>query len=145
MKKFILLLCACILFTSCANEKTTVCEGTINNIKTRVELVHTDTEALSQVVINETDYASFNIVEEDLQALLDQTINIYEGIEGLSYTYEMNEGILKETITVDFENGDLDALEKAGLVDFGNQSGKDKYIDYPMTIDVYIQQGLTCK
>ena len=145
MKKLIIL-GICLLLSACStNKKTTVCEGIVNGINIKVELVHDDTQAYSQSVVNETDYGTMNVSEEEIQELVDEIIAVYNGIEGLTYNYEMKDGILKETITVDYEKGDLDALESVGLVDFGGQEGEDKYIDYPMTVDVYSQMGLTCK
>ena len=146
MKKLVCLFSLCCLLWGCgAGETTTVCEGNINGIDIQVTLVHNETEALRQSVTNETNLIYFSVTEEMLEGLLAETVETYENIEGLTYEYEINDGILTEIITVDYENGDLDALEEAGLVSFNGLTGEDKYIDYKLTMDAYTQQGLTCK
>lgn len=149
MKKLKFLLCASLLLTACgsneANETTVTCEGIINGIETKVSLVHDDEKALRQTVENTTDYASYGVSEEEIQTLLEAAVASYEGVEGLSYTYDTKDGVLTETISVDYINGDLDVLEDLGIVDFGGQTGSIKYIDYKATLESYEQQGLTCK
>ena len=147
MKKLIMAL-SVFMLAGCSGggeTTTTVCTGNISGIEIETTFEANGDQVSTQVSINRTDLSALGVTEEDLQPTLDLMGETYEGIAGLSYDYKFEGETLVETITVDYNEADMDVLEENGIVDFGSQDAAIKYISLEDSIEAMEAMGMTCK
>lgn len=144
MKK-LLVLCGLLCLVGCASEpekKTVVCEGQLNGGLHKVTLNAEDDTVLVQTTESELDFGTLGVTKEQV----DQEIKKFEDIfnmKGLEYTHSVEDTVLKEKISIDYQTADFKELLTKGIVE--SDSNEATYVSLEKTVKGLESQGYTCK
>ena len=140
MKKIVL--CLCLLLVGCSNkETTTVCAFTQENVKIVNTIVAQDDKVIKQTLENEINYKNLELTKEDVVELANEYVDSYD-LEGLNYSFEVNEEHLLETITVDYSIVDIQELMNIGFIE-SVEDAKD--ISLKETLTTLKDTGFICE
>lgn len=140
MKKIVL--CLCLLLVGCSNkETTTVCAFTQENVKIVNTIVAQDDKVIKQTLENEIHYKNLELTKEDVVELANEYVESYD-LEGLNYSFEVNEEHLLETITVDYSIVDIQELMNIGFIESVEDA---KYISLKETLTTLKDTGFICE
>ncbi len=140
MKKIVL--CLCLLLVGCSNkETTTVCALTQENVKVVNTIVAQDDKVIKQTLENEINYKNLELTKEDVVGLANEYVDSYD-LEGLSYSFEVNEQHLLETITIDYSTVNIQELMNIGLIESIDDA---KYISLKETLTTLKDTGFICE
>lgn len=146
MKKIIGLICMFIILSGCtqmSSEKTMVCEGISSNIiKVKNTVVYKGDKVLKQTIENKATLEDLGVDKNMLEALVEKYSEAYL-IDGVKYTYTIEDGVFLEMITVDFETANFDELKKVGLVEV-EEEGEVTEINFDKTKKALEDFGMTC-
>lgn len=147
MKKIICTILATIMVLSmvaCASEKTVVMtsEDTASGVSYEVEF-----EAKGDIIQTVTQKSTIDLSlysSEQIEAMsaeLDRLKTQYEEIDGVTYTAEVTDTMLVETIVIDAtSDSTLEEISDAGLLDL---EGEANAISLEKTIDSFESMGFT--
>lgn len=140
MKKIVL--CFCLFLVGCSNkETTTVCAFTQENVKIVNTIVAQDDKVIKQTLENEIHYKNLELTKEDVVELANEYVESYD-LEGLNYSFEVNEEHLLETITVDYSIVDIQELMNIGFIESVEDA---KYISLKETLTTLKDTGFICE
>lgn len=140
MKKMIL--CLCLLLMGCSNNKTTtVCALTQENVKVLNTIVAQDDKVIKQTLENEINYKNLELTKEDVVELANEYVESYD-LEGLSYSFEVNEEHLLETIMIDYSTVNIQELMNIGLIESVDDA---QYISLKQTLETLKDTGFICE
>lgn len=140
MKKIVL--CLCLLLVGCSNkETTTVCAFTQENVKVVNTIVAQEDKVIKQTLENEIHYKNLELTKEDVVELANEYVESYD-LEGLNYSFEVNEEHLLETITVDYSIVDIQELMNIGFIESVEDA---KYISLRETLTTLKDTGFICE
>lgn len=140
MKKIVL--CFCLLLVGCSNkETTTVCAFTQENVKIVNTIVAQEDKVIKQTLENEIHYKNLELTKEDVVELANEYVESYD-LEGLNYSFEVNEEHLLETITVDYSIVDIQELMNIGFIESVEDA---KYISLKETLTTLKDTGFICE
>ena len=140
MKKIVL--CLCLLLVGCSNkETTTVCAFTQENVKIVNTIVAQEDKVIKQTLENEIHYKNLELTKEDVVELANEYVESYD-LEGLNYSFEVNEEHLLETITVDYSIVDIQELMNIGFIESVDDA---KYISLKETLTTLKDTGFICE
>ena len=140
MKKNVL--CFCLLLVGCSNkETTTVCALTQENVKVVNTIVAQEDKVIKQTLENEIHYKNLELTKEDVVELANEYVESYD-LEGLNYSFEVNEEHLLETITVDYSIVDIQELMNIGFIESVEDA---KYISLKETLTTLKDTGFICE
>lgn len=148
MKKLLCMLClaACVL-CGCGsgnNTKTLKCTGTLSgviNVTNTIE--YEDDKVLKQTLVNEVTIEDLGISEADLESLVTQYSGSYD-IDGVTYSYDITDGLFTETISINFEDANFDELSTAGLIS-AEDDGTITYISLEATKESLEAASFVCE
>lgn len=140
MKKIIL--CLCLLLVGCAKkETTTICALTQENVKVVNTIVAQDDQVIKQTLENEINYKNLELTKEDVIELAGEYVDSYD-LEGLNYSFEVNDESLLETITIDYSTANIQELMNIGLIESIEDA---KYISLKETLETLKDTGFICE
>ena len=140
MKKIVL--CLCLLLVGCSNkETTTICALTQENVKVVNTIVAQEDKVIKQTLENEIHYKNLELTKEDVVELANEYVESYD-LEGLNYSFEVNEEHLLETITVDYSIVDIQELMNIGFIESVEDA---KYISLKETLTTLKDTGFICE
>lgn len=154
MKKILslfLILALALTFSGCS-EKTetedesleTVCVIDYETIKQTVTLTSKDDIVSLQKNDIESDLEALGVTEEEAGAAVEECKTTYNAIKGVTYSAYIQEGILYETIDIDYENADFEALLANGFIEQADGETPD-YISLDLTLEGFDQMGYVCE
>ena len=147
MKKLLCMLClaACVLCGCSSNKTETLkCTGTLSgviNVTNTIE--YEDDKVLKQTLVNVVTVEDLGISESDLETLVSQYSGSYD-IDGVTYSYKIEEGVFTETIAIDFEKANFDDLATAGLIS-AEEEGTITYISLEETKEALETASFVCE
>ena len=140
MKKIVL--CFCLLLVCCSNKQTTtICAFTQENVKIVNTIVAQDDKVIKQTLENEINYKNLELTKEDVVELANEYVESYD-LEGLNYSFEVNDEHLLETITVDYSILDIQKLMNIGFIESVEDA---KYISLKETLTTLKDTGFICE
>lgn len=140
MKKMIL--CLCLLLVGCSKkESTTICALTQENAKIVNTIISQDDKVIKQTLENEINYKNLELTKEDVVELANEYVESYD-LEGLSYSFEVNEEHLLETIMIDYSTANIQELMNIGLIESVDDA---QYISLKQTLTTLKDTGFICE
>ena len=140
MKK--IALCLCLLLVGCSNkETTTICAFTQENVKVVNTIIAQEDKVIKQTLENEIHYKNLELTKEDVVELANEYVESYD-LEGLNYSFEVNDEHLLETIIIDYSTVNIQELMNIGLIESVDNA---KYISLKETLTTLKDTGFICE
>lgn len=148
MKKMIMILLLAIGLTSCGllpsqQQVLTVCTYNDEEMNVKYDFVSKNDQLISEVSENSfvwADYLSEDLMVERLEKIKET----YNAIDGLTYSYTMDETRVNELIKIDYEVADVQELIDVEIL--LSSSGEEvTYASLAATIDSLERAGATCE
>lgn len=149
MKKILTVLLVLLVVAGCSSttveQKTTTCTLESEVMTSNMEIVSEGDNVVKQITTNTTDFGSVGYSEEDIMTLVDTYTSLYGDIKGLTYDHEISDGTLKEVVTVDYKNGDMEEFLEKGVITTSEDGEVPEYVSLELTIESIESQGYTCE
>lgn len=139
---------AAVVLSGCGREtsktKTAVYEGEVNGVKISNTIDYSGDRVLKQTSVTETNLKDLGIDKKAAEQTVAQIKKLYD-IKGVSYKADITDDKINETIVIDYETADFDALKTAKLITTTKADGKVLYVSYQQTVKGLESMGLTKK
>ena len=149
MKKILTVLLVLLVVAGCSSttveQKTTTCTLESGVMTSNMEIVSEGDNVVKQITTNTTDFGSVGYSEEDIMTLVDTYTSLYGDVKGLTYDHEISDGTLKEVVTVDYKNGDMEEFLEKGVITTSEDGEVPEYVSLELTIESIESQGYTCE
>lgn len=149
MKKILTVLLVLLVVAGCSSttveQKTTTCTLESGVMTSNMEIVSEGDNVVKQITTNTTDFGSVGYSEEDIKTLVDTYTSLYGDVKGLTYDHEIGDGTLKEVVTVDYKNGDMEEFLEKGVITTSEDGEVPEYVSLELTIESIESQGYTCE
>lgn len=122
----------------------TVCVIEYTGLKQTVTLTSKDDVVSLQENEIESDLAALGVSEDDANLAVEECKTTYNAIAGVTYSAYIQESILYETINIDYENTDFEALLANGFIEQSDGETPD-YISLDLTLEGFDQMGYVCE
>ena len=148
MKKILsslLVLILCFGMFGCSgNSTTTVCKmGEGTDDATTITFKAKGDKVSTAEYVYVVNFVAFGYTEEVVQGAVDQGVLNFADIAGVSYKGEIKDGILTETIAVDYDKADMAVLVSKGIV-ISTDGKTPTFVGLEVTIDQLTKDGATC-
>lgn len=145
MKKLMICLVMLMMLCGCgSSDKTTACSYSEEGFNLSNEIVSDKEGTVKSVTYkSDIDFGLMGIDDDELiTTVAEQVKSVYEEIEGVTYSYELADGVLSETTVVDFTKADHDKLIELSFVE---ESLINNGLALEDMLKIYTDQGFECK
>ncbi len=140
---FSVLFATAIFLTGCNGYETTTGSGSINGQDIKITLTYKDDNVVKQLIEKETPYSALgeDITADTAEQLAKQQQEIYNQMQGVTYSFKTSGDKISEKIEMDFQKADIAMLRDSGVIEssvaVSDENGENMTVSLKAAISAY--------